>query len=615
MKYSGRIRWIGTILFLFPALAMARPDWFRELFRNQPAQKEPKAAAVVIRYDANVLCLGSYCNLEMDHSAYGPGTDLHYTWLLLSDGTVVGREKTLTFTPGMESVYGLCAVLEDMGKEVGRDTLQIYVTHVPEYQPVPDTVCYGMEATVGVEGGRYWAWSTGGTTQFVNVRPAETTTYYFRVSEYPIAEYGYENACYAEDSVHVAVLDSAVFTIEGPGGICQGVPVTLEVKGGSDILWNGVPGDARHSFVAERDTGIRVTATDRHGCRDTKEWQIELVDRPEGRIMAYVDGEDVDSVCLGKSVRLEVDSRQADRFRWFTRDTAVSIELEPKSAFLAWCDLFSGPSDQCSTRIQREILVRPNLRQIEGIEAELARLLLRHHLNTETPARELTPLNSLQQIAPRTIAVAGNHRRRLLIRQIANTLATLEVKLHPHTFPRRIDQREGMTAEPVHVAVPIRNTAITHHNRHRRPSCCCSCGFNQSYNSGNTCSLFGTPSLLRSDSRKHSDRHISLRSFLVFTACRSSHHACRNDSEFSGRPEKHESRMISGRMFPHYRESFAFRSSVNSLFRFAFNVREPVVCDEISTAGISVFPDDDIRFLRIDIAEAYNIKACDFKHA
>ena len=358
MKYSGRIRWIGTIFFLFPALAMARPDWFRELFRNQPAQKEPKAAAVVIRYDANVLCLGSYCNLEMDHSAYGPGTDLHYTWLLLSDGTVVGREKTLTFTPGMESVYGLCAVLEDMGKEVGRDTLQIYVTHVPEYQPVPDTVCYGMEATVGVEGGRYWAWSTGGTTQFVNVRPAETTTYYFRVSEYPVAEYGYENACYAEDSVHVAVLDSAVFTIEGPGGICQGVPVTLEVKGGSDILWNGIPGDARHSFVAERDTGIRVTATDRHGCRDTKEWQIELVDRPEGRIMAYVDGEDVDSVCLGKSVRLEVDSRQADRFRWFTRDTAVSIELEPKSAFLAWCDLFSGPSDQCSTRIQREILVR-----------------------------------------------------------------------------------------------------------------------------------------------------------------------------------------------------------------------------------------------------------------
>lgn len=359
----GKILRIGLVAvffsFLQPALR-AQSDWFAKTFgdRQEEAGAKAKSSLVNIRYDANVICIGSQCELEIDHSAYGPGTDLRYSWIQMSDGTVLGESRTLSFSPSMESEYVLCAVVKDLGVEIGRDTLTVYVTHVPEYEAVSDTVCYGMEATVGVQGGRYWAWSTGGTTQYVNVRPGNTTYYGFRLSQYPIAEYGYENACYAEDSVAAVIFDSATFDVVGPTGACEGMRVEWEVIGGTDVSWNGNPGERTYSFVVEQDTEVRVTATDPYGCRDTRTLTVSVIDRPEGEILSYVDGEQTDTVCLGKEVRLDIYTEQADRFRWFTRDTAESITVSPRADFVAYCDIYVGESDQCSTRVSKQIFVK-----------------------------------------------------------------------------------------------------------------------------------------------------------------------------------------------------------------------------------------------------------------
>lgn len=358
MEKIVRTGLVAAFFSILPSVLQAQSDWFGNVFGNGKEKEQEKSSPVFIRCDANVICLGNQCELEIDHSAYGPGTDLHYSWIQVSDGTVLGEDRTLAFSPSVESEYALCAVVEDLGKEVGRDTLTVYVTHKPEYVSVSDTVCYGMEATVGVRGGRYWAWSTGGTTQYVNVRPPRTTYYGFRLSEYPIVESGYVNACYAEDSVAVVIRDSATFGIVGPTGACQGLQVELAVVGGTDVLWNGKPGGQIYSFVVERNTEVEVSATDSYGCRDTRIWSISVIDKPEGEILSYVDGEQTDTVCLGRNVRLEIYTEQADRFRWFTRDTVESIEISPRSDFTAYCDLYVGASDQCSTRVSKQVFVK-----------------------------------------------------------------------------------------------------------------------------------------------------------------------------------------------------------------------------------------------------------------
>lgn len=352
----------------------SEPDWFKKAFpeRFADGRKDGGKAASRVnimyegrRYESLVVCVGESCRLTADHTRYGEGTDMRYSWWDVEDGTPflednVTADYDLYYAKAGQ--YGLYVVVTDQGKEIGRDTVDVYVGVRPlqgiTYTVVPDTVCYGMEATVGTEGqGSHWAWSTGGTTRYINVRPPQTTVYPFRISDYPIVEMGYQNLCYAEDSTWVKVFDTAQFSVVGPNGICKGSILELRVEDGTEILWNEQAGGKVNSFPVYQDTLMRVTATDRYNCRGTQLKPISIITAPEGELYVYVDGEPSDSVCLGRKVRIEVVSEAADNFRWFTRDTTPYIELIPKTDFRAYCDLSVGASGDCKTRLETDVKV------------------------------------------------------------------------------------------------------------------------------------------------------------------------------------------------------------------------------------------------------------------
>ena len=377
------LRKTGILLFLTAfglsalkavAVAPSEPDWFRKAFPEKFAEEQRKNAAkaasrVNIQYEGHryaslVVCVGENCLVKADHTRYGAGTAMRYSWWDVDGGTPFIEDQT---TPdynlyyAKEGRYGLCVVVTDQGNEIGRDTVDVYVGTRPvaaTYTVIPDTVCYGMEATIGTEGqGRHWAWSTGGTTQYINIRPSKTTYYPFRLSDYPIVEMGYKNLCYAEDSSWVKVFDSAQFSVIGPDGICEGSTIELRVEGGTEILWNGQAGSHVNRFPVYHDTVMQVTATDRYNCRGKQSKKIGMIASPDGELRVYVDDEPGESVCLGKKVRIEVLSDMADHFRWFTRDTTTYIELMPKTDFRAYCDLSVGASGDCKTRIETDIKV------------------------------------------------------------------------------------------------------------------------------------------------------------------------------------------------------------------------------------------------------------------
>ncbi len=348
------------LLFLLHGFGQRRQEWFENAF---PVRWQPSKAASMLKilYDANVVCNGQAVQLSLDHSLYGQGGNLSFEWYQIGPDQVsqsFGQGESVTFTSWTEDIYRIVVLMKDGLLQVGTDTLSLYITHVPSYQMVPDTICRGMEATVGVEGGRYWAWSTSGTSQYINIRPGETTLYHARISNYPIVQAGYINACYAEDSVFVVVNDTVMYALTGDTEMCRDMEAQLRVEGGTDVIWNGVRGESVNSFLITEDTLVRVMATDRYGCRGTKSINIRAVEIPKGEIVAYVDDLFSDSVCLGNSVRLEAVTDLECRYRWFNRDTVAVTEVEPKTDFMAYCDISVGTTGRCKTRLEKRISVR-----------------------------------------------------------------------------------------------------------------------------------------------------------------------------------------------------------------------------------------------------------------
>ncbi|MDE5610314.1 MAG: hypothetical protein K2I66_08025, partial [Bacteroidales bacterium] len=171
------LRRTGMLLFLSAfglntlqaaAMATSEPDWFRKAFPEKFSEGQRKngtkaASRVNIvyeghRYESLVVCVGENCLVTADHTRYGTGTDMRYSWWDVEGGTPFLENQT---TPdynlyyAKEGRHGLYVVVTDQGNEIGRDTIDVYVGTRPvpaTYTVIPDTVCYGMEATIGTEG-------------------------------------------------------------------------------------------------------------------------------------------------------------------------------------------------------------------------------------------------------------------------------------------------------------------------------------------------------------------------------------------------------------------------------------------------------------------------------
>lgn len=362
-----RIRLIGLFFLALSSCLAAQEDWFTKAFPQMAVKNgkgaEAKAASPVrIVYDANVICVGEKAHLSADCSLYGSSENLSFEWFRMEGTPVsIGTGQSVDYTSKEESEACFFVNVTDGEAAVGSDTVWIYTTRMPEYTTVYDTICPGMEATVGVNGGNYWAWSTSGTSSFINIRPPKTTVYRVRVSYYPIVQTGYVNACYAEDSAIVTVNDSAMFRLSGDAEMCAGFDATVRVEEGTDVVWNGVPGGVSQQFTITEDIVVHVVATDRFGCRGLKQWPIAVVENPRGEIYAYVDGELSDSACLGSLVRLEIESDMECTYRWFNRDTLYYTEVYPQADFTAYCDLSVGgglQGTQCKMRLEKHIAVK-----------------------------------------------------------------------------------------------------------------------------------------------------------------------------------------------------------------------------------------------------------------
>lgn len=192
------------------------------------------------------------------------------------------------------------------------DSVEVIVNEVPNINAGEDVdLCLGSSITLTATGGSNYLWSTGETTQSIEVTPNEDTTYSVTVLE---------NGCEASDEVIVFVQELPTAYAGEDVMIVQGQPTTLTASGGGTYLWS--TGETTQSIVVSPDVSTTYEVTvNVNGCQDSDEVMVTLMDQ-----VAADAGED-ETICIGSSVTLTASG--GDTYTWNTGETTQSITVSP----------------------------------------------------------------------------------------------------------------------------------------------------------------------------------------------------------------------------------------------------------------------------------------------
>ncbi|MBO3097921.1 Ig-like domain-containing protein [Gelidibacter pelagius] len=173
-------------------------------------------------------------------------------------------------------------------------------------------VCVGTTTTLTASGGTNYVWSTGETSESIEVTPETTTTYTVTVSD--------ENDQSEEASVTVTVSAIPTANAGEDQTICNGETTTLTATGGSSYLWSTGETTASIEVNPEVDTVYSVEVST-NGCSSTDEVSVSVKDAPE----LVITGDLI--ISEGESTTLTVNG--GGNYEWNTGETSESITVSP----------------------------------------------------------------------------------------------------------------------------------------------------------------------------------------------------------------------------------------------------------------------------------------------
>ncbi|MCC7051514.1 MAG: hypothetical protein IT239_07045, partial [Bacteroidia bacterium] len=144
------------------------------------------------------------------------GTSTSQIQFTVSPALVMGNTYTLTVNQGVDAntLLDNCGNYADAGV-----TTNFTVSNPPASISGNNNICNGSSTALSANSGTSYAWSTGATTQTINVSPSSNTTYTVTVSN---GTCGNSTA-----NVTVSVKPSPVPDFTFPASVCAGTPVTF----------------------------------------------------------------------------------------------------------------------------------------------------------------------------------------------------------------------------------------------------------------------------------------------------------------------------------------------------------------------------------------------------
>jgi hypothetical protein len=112
------------------------------------------------------------------------------------------------------------------------------------------------------------------------------------------------------------------------------------------------------------------------------------------------------------------------------------------------------------------VAVRPDLGEVEGIEAVISRIRERHHLHLERPRGMVTGLDGVVEVLYVGVGIRRRHRVRFVLGEEVDPLVGLEVVFDPDLVATFVDPHEGVARVAVHVAPGLRYATVRHQDGH-----------------------------------------------------------------------------------------------------------------------------------------------------
>jgi len=128
------------------------------------------------------------------------------------------------------------------------------------------SVCQGSSTTLSAPTGFTYLWSTGSTTQTINVTTAGSFTVTITDGL----------GCSNSSTVAVAVNTRPTVTVSGTATVCAGQSVTLTAVGGATYLWNTGVTTNTLTVTPSANTTYSVIGTNIAGCSDTATFSVAV---------------------------------------------------------------------------------------------------------------------------------------------------------------------------------------------------------------------------------------------------------------------------------------------------------------------------------------------------
>ncbi len=239
---------------------------------------------------------------------------------------------SITVSPTTTTTYTVTA-FDASGTNSDTDDVTVTVNPIPVANAGADvSTCQSTSVTLSATGGSSYLWSTGATTQTINVNPNATTTYSVQVTQ---------NGCTSSDDVTVTV--NPVPTINAGADVTfnSGDSVTLTATGGASYSWNTGATTSSITVSPTVTTTYTVTGT-LNGCQSTDTVTVFLVD---SSVTANA-GQDV-AICNGGSTTLTATGGAS--YLWSTGATTASITVSPTTTMTYTVTAFDASGTNSDT--------------------------------------------------------------------------------------------------------------------------------------------------------------------------------------------------------------------------------------------------------------------------
>ncbi|NRD23524.1 Ig-like domain-containing protein [Winogradskyella litoriviva] len=219
--------------------------------------------------------------------------------------------ETITVTPLTSETYNV-TVSDDDGN-FDSDSVNVSVYPVPiAFAGEDQNICEGESVVLIATGGTTYLWSTGETSDTIEVNPVVDTIYTVEVSS---------NNCSSIDEVTIFVNEIPDLILTEDLNIIEGESAILTVEGNDNYIWS--TGDITESITVSplSTTTYSVSSTGLNGCVATKSVTVTVL--PE--VIANA-GEDI-TICSGETVSLLATG--GSNYLWDSGEITDEITVSP----------------------------------------------------------------------------------------------------------------------------------------------------------------------------------------------------------------------------------------------------------------------------------------------